>query len=339
MKNKNLKIAVLTLVVIGGGIWGAHKYALHRLEKAFLDYVETEKDDGTMLSYDGYSTRMGFFDLILTIQNPSMQADESWIEKANLEGMLIITISLFSPRQIVFSSQGKSHIYWKSPHPSEPPFITTDGFEGVTSLNEYGRLAKTEIRFTQGQLILPSFKAPYLFTEGGIIKFKKNHQKKQFKLDLSSQSIHLNKEIVTPFGDTIENLDFKASISDVESHKTFSSFLQNWFDASGTLEVEKLQFKWGALDLDSQGTVALDESLQPLIALTAEVKNLNITLQALVEQKLISQKTIPLIQLLLGGIGQREENDSKYKISLTLQDGELSLGSIPLARGLKIQWG
>ena len=319
--------------------WGAYEYASQGLENAFLEYIKTEKDEGTLISYEDYSIHKGILNLALIIRNPSLEAPETWVEKASLQGDLKIQISLLSPQTIQFFSHGKTQIFWKSPDPSHPISLESSAFQGQTSLTEFGRLDKTDVEFTQGQLFLEDGKKPLLSTDGGTVAFKKIHESRKFKFHLTSKNIVLNPEIKSPFGSTIEDLELEASISDLESHRNFKDFLQGWFDASGTAEVKNFKFKWGTLDIDSQGTFTVDENLQPLIALTAKVKNMDSILQALVEKKLISQKSVPLVKLVLAGIGSRIEDHSLYKVSLTLQEGELSLGPVPLLRGLTIKWG
>jgi len=334
-----MKKIVMVLLILGGGIWGGHFYLSSELEKSFHHFVKTQEKVGTKITYDSYHTKLGFLGLTIVLKNPSLVAEESWIQKASIEGDLYIKIALLSSQNIQFSSKGISHLSWKSPDPKGPLFAEFASFTGHTSLNEYGRLYKTEVDFSGTKLFYKEREEPLLRSEGGHLKFSKKHEKKKFKFHLKTKPIFIHKKLKTPFGNEVELLDFKAFISDIDQSSNFQASLRDWYDSSGTMEIDHLKFKWGPLDINSKGTFSLDEKLQPLIALSAKVKNMNNVLKTLVAEKIISKKSVTLVQLVLGALSQMEEGEIQHKFALTLQEGELSLGPIPIIQGVKIDWG
>ena len=89
---------------------------------------------------------------------------------------------------------------------------------------------------------------------------------------MSAEKILLPKEARYPLGRTIGKAAIDAKlIGNPAFGQTPSRTLEAWRDAGGTLEVRRLDLVWGKFDLSGEGTVALDNALQPIVAMTASV--------------------------------------------------------------------
>ena len=102
----------------------------------------------------------------------------------------------------------------------------------------------------------------------------------------------------------------------------------------GTVEVQWLQAVWGALDLRTVGTAALDDELRPLAAMTADIRGFAEALQALAAAGVISTATARTGSMALGLIAKPSSDGSPsvLTVPLTAQDGGLYLGPVRLTR-------
>lgn len=323
-----------------GLIWSGHWYSTRVLETAFLDYVETQKSVDAEISYDSYKVQMGFFKSILTIKNPIVISPNSLITKTQVMGDLKVEARLLTPNSFSFSTDGSATTSWKTFKQGEIPVkVILQNVQGKSSLNEYGRLDQTTLSFGPTEVYDSKDAMPFLTTEKGTVIFRNKHEKKKLDFTLSTDPIKVSERVKTPFGDFIETFFIRVSVTDLEDGDTLKETFQNWYDASGTVEIKELTLKWGALNMTSNGTLSLDENIQPIIALASEIKDMNAVLLTLVEKKIISQKSLTLAQILIGALSQGGEEGTSQKFALTLQEGELSLGPVPIIRGLVIDWG
>ena len=75
-------------------------------------------------------------------------------------------------------------------------------------------------------------------------------------------------------GNTIIELKIKTQISgDIVKPITISS-VGKWRNDGGTVELKEFKINYGPLFGIASGTLALDKSLQPLVALTLRIKEL-----------------------------------------------------------------
>lgn len=117
------------------------------------------------------------------------------------------------------------------------------------------------------------------------------------------------------------------------------AFLANWRDSGGTLEISRLTIGHGPLRLQGSGTFALDELLQPLGAFTARIEGYMETVDALRNTRLLEASTAIAAKLFLTVLAKSPKGQTPYvEVPVTLQDRELSLGSLSLFKLPIIDW-
>jgi hypothetical protein len=99
-------------------------------------------------------------------------------------------------------------------------------------------------------------------------------------------------------------------------------------------------FDWGPLNLDGSATVALDEHMQPMGAGTARIAGYAATLDALVATHVINARAALAAKAVLGLMARTPADGGApvVEVPLTLQDGALSVGRIPLGRMPELSW-
>jgi len=107
-----------------------------------------------------------------------------------------------------------------------------------------------------------------------------------------------------------------------------------WRDLGGTVEVESLELRWGPLKLVAVGTMALDENLQPLAALTATITGFNETIDALTAtgaiQKSEADATKTVLSLLAKPPPRLLGGPPEITVPITIQNQRLSMGPLAL---------
>lgn len=107
-----------------------------------------------------------------------------------------------------------------------------------------------------------------------------------------------------------------------------------WRDASGVLEIERLDIEWMPIEIDFKGTLALDEQLRPLGAGTADIRGLDDLIDGLVGQNVVkrAEATVAKLALALLTRPAKDGGTPVVRLPLTAQDGVLRGGPFVLGR-------
>jgi hypothetical protein len=114
-----------------------------------------------------------------------------------------------------------------------------------------------------------------------------------------------------------------------------------FFQGGKTMDISRFDVMWEHFGLQTNGTLALDEDLQPIAAFSAKIRGLSDLLMVFAEAHLIKKQAIPFIQLALQGFTYKhptEPSKEYHQVGITFQEGSVSLGSIPLWTYPPVLW-
>ena len=159
-----------------------------------------------------------------------------------------------------------------------------------------------------------------------------------FNIDLDDAQFP--RQLKLPLGHSLTKLLGEGKVLGVIRDPRSVDDLARWRDAGGTLEMDRIEVKYGDLFVRANGTFAFDGDMQPVGAMTANIQGFFSTIKALRDAKLIRSRDATMANLVLGALSRRPDNGGPASISLplSLQDGKLSAGPIPLMTVPPIQW-
>lgn len=116
--------------------------------------------------------------------------------------------------------------------------------------------------------------------------------------------------------------------------------LARWRDAGGTLEVESLEMIWGPLRFAGDGTLALDEALQPAGAFSARISGLDTLIDLLEQRGEIQSRQAAFARIALAVLMRAPGNGGppEARIPVTIQNRVLSIGPVPLLELTAVNW-
>jgi hypothetical protein len=144
-----------------------------------------------------------------------------------------------------------------------------------------------------------------------------------------------------PLGDAITQLDADATLSGaVPSTGGFAARAASWRDSGGSLAVSRLGLAWGDFTVASSARIGLDAQLQPVAAVTARMSGYDAAVDALRDGGMMAAGPATAIKAVLGLMAQisPEGGAPVVELPLTVQDGLLTAGRIPLARLPTLRW-
>lgn len=144
---------------------------------------------------------------------------------------------------------------------------------------------------------------------------------------------------VPSLGATIDSVTLSGALKGAVRDGKLRDALAAWRDDGGTIELEQAALRWNSLAASANGTLALDETLQPIGALTATIENQNAVIDAAVAGGTMRAQDANLAKILLG-LMAKPGPDGKKQLTLpvTLQNRRLYLGPAQIAVLPVITW-
>lgn len=151
------------------------------------------------------------------------------------------------------------------------------------------------------------------------------------KLAVDPETLPAEDRPLAAFGPEIALLMADATVNDPPPLTGVpAAWLRQWRESGGDLELQHFKLVWGDVDVEAEGTLALDEEMRPIGALTAKVRGHEQLIDAAVaagQMRAGDAKTAKSVLNILAKAG-----GGVLSVPLTLQDGRVFLGPVPLAR-------
>jgi hypothetical protein len=144
---------------------------------------------------------------------------------------------------------------------------------------------------------------------------------------------------VGPLGDTIDELDFGATVKGVFPSGKLSDAAAAWRDAGGRVELDHLRLNWGSLGATATGTIALDQELQPIGGFSGAVQGYDQILTALVQNGQMRAADAGLARIALTMLAKTgADGKPEIKTAFTIQNGQMFLGPARLGKAPHLTW-
>lgn len=161
------------------------------------------------------------------------------------------------------------------------------------------------------------------------------------RASLNANGITLPDPQLSPFGEKIASLQTDIDILVRPTHAgSLAEQLDIWRRSGGAVEVRRLSVRHGVLGLDGDGTITLDQNLQPEGAFGVSVIGFNPAVDALVAKEFVKRQEGQLAKAALGLFAKVPAGGGPKQIDvpLTIQDRKLTVGPFPLIRVPRIYW-
>ncbi|MEQ9640096.1 MAG: DUF2125 domain-containing protein [Alphaproteobacteria bacterium] len=157
-------------------------------------------------------------------------------------------------------------------------------------------------------------------------------QSPDVNLELASSAEQLSAQGLgpMPFGQVIDKLALESKLRGVIDGPSPDAALAAWRDAGGTVDIDRLLLLWGDLQLETSGTLALDEALRPLGALTARMTGQNAVIDLAVAKGQMSTGAGSAAKAALGVLAAA--GGGVLSVPVRMQDGALFIGPAKVAR-------
>ena len=164
------------------------------------------------------------------------------------------------------------------------------------------------------------------------------HTEPLFGIALRLQQMRLP-VAVAPLGNTIDDLSAGLTVKGALPPGPLIRAISAWRDAGGTVELDHLRLRWGALGAKGAGTMALDQDLQPIGGFSGAIEGYGEILTALVKSGRMGAQEAGLARLALTMLAKAgPDGRPEIATSFTIENGEMYLGPARLGPAPRIGW-
>ncbi|MCU0840012.1 MAG: DUF2125 domain-containing protein [Rhodospirillales bacterium] len=164
-------------------------------------------------------------------------------------------------------------------------------------------------------------------------------QEPGYRLSMSAARLALPGIDVLPFGPEIAELKVEAEVMGALTPMPLPDLLAAWSEAGGAVELTRLFAAHGPVSAEGTGTLTIAGNGQPEAAFSFHVEGFPLLLDRLVAMGLLDGGTAAGIKgLVMPRAKTDADGKTRVRVPLTLQDGVLTLGPVPLATVPVIRW-
>lgn len=337
---KKFKLSLFVAFIALAGVYTYLWYlSANTLEMAVIDQVQNLEKKGYRIAYGGIRVKGFPFTINIEIDDPLIEAPSPVAASISITGVLQGRATIFDPTTVDFSA--------------------TQGVEIQTAL--LGEESKTVLKSEglSAHMPLPKplqdFKLTFHRAHIGALDVKTESLTVGLKLHESDQALNLytldvaqidpGKKLVESLPQVIDRLQATLSLrGKIQVDTPLEDAIAAWYTTEGTLDIGLLSVQWGDLKVDLKGSVAVDERLQPLAAFSAKVYGLDDILTKLKDLGFIHENLLLPLKTTLGFLKESKDDGGRkgksiyHKISLTLQDNDVSVGPLLIYKFPPLNW-
>lgn len=337
---RRIAAIVLILVVlpalVGGVSFALWRWAEHRMARGFSDWE-------TQMVAAGWTVRRG----------RSSSGGWPFAAEFSVEGLIILGGEDIFPGGVEYHGT-RATIRWD---PLKPDVLTARA-EGQQSLRVGFNAA---LPFTADRLEVTvsllnptsagldaaklAFSDPVAGLTIGLLQSQADwHDPKKLALRVSAEAIALPPQPASqfPLGPYIASATVEGDFAGVfpTNPDSPAAGAAAWRDSGGAVALRRIAVGWGPLGLSGSANLKLDKSLQPDVAADLRLVGLDETLSALAAVHTITPRAAQTAKAVVGLMAQAPQGGAAVGVTvpLTLHDGSVAVGAIPLASVGKLDW-
>jgi len=339
-----LVLIVLALVAAaGGGIAGAWWFVGNRLNAEIDAYAAKLQAQGGHLAASS-RTRAGFpFRPTVVLINPDVAfppgAPGPWSWSGDKAA---VAVSLFAPDALDLSVTGSGHLQLAPL--GEPLDLAVQAGTATARITRDSFRESAVVRLANLALAVPS--GATLALDGATLTIARSivpptdEHSEAFGAHVELKNLTLPADQTTPLGrrldDLVLDLHVLGPLAPALDAKAFAA----WREAGGVAQIVRFETHFGPLVIAADGTLALDESMQPMGAGTGRIRGFAPALDALAASQAMklndakSAKTFLTMLARPPSPGQEPE----LRVPLTIQERKLYVGPVALLQMPMLDW-
>ncbi|MEO5375043.1 MAG: DUF2125 domain-containing protein [Alphaproteobacteria bacterium] len=335
-----LPIAVIAAASLYAAFW---LWTKSRIDVGIEAWAAVRRAEGYQVSY-GAPEWTGFpLGIVLTVPAPAIEAPAAgggWNWRAR---SLVARINPFFITEVKVDIVGPQDLRLPSNLGGGAGSVTARSAVVDLAFGGTGRLRLVGLTLDAAEIVgaavpvrLEHVKASAAWTNGN----EADHKATSIAVAIDGRAIDLPPGLRLPFGPRLDDITLKAQVKGRPPAGPIVESLGRWREEGGTVEVETFDVQWSPLRMYASGTLALDEQLQPIGALTARIQGFFEAVDALTREGMVRSRDASMAKVVLGMMAKPSSGGGPSTISvpLTIQERRLFVGPVRLVRLPDVRW-
>lgn len=331
--------AVAVAIAFCGGYAGYWFYVAGKLDQGIDDWASFQRQSGLILDFERTPISGFPFAFSATFRKPHI-AGAFGGQAFDWQGPDVeARVSPFDLRSMTVTGPGHHIVDFGA----GPATIDAAALEVRLGVAGNGTLSTASVTASGAALALPDGKMMAADTATALLQAPPNPPKAdadpllQFAFD--AKDVKLPEGTVLLTADPLSQIQIAGTVKGPMPIAPIRQALAAWRDAGGTVEVASFALAQATLSLTGSATVALDETLQPIVAANLKARGLAETIDLLAEQHRIYPEDAQKMKLFVKG-AERDVPGGYKEVAtgLTVQGGYLAWGPFKLAQVPPIAW-
>ena len=329
--------AVLALLI---GLWCAGWfYAADQARKRMATWTSAQQAAGNVVAYDTLAVGGFPFRIVVAIEGPAYGTPTYRWQATSLA----LAFQPWNLRRFGFRTAGAQRLDIATGNKIETIHLKMDQADGTGSFDAAGNMSAFESEFHTLSIAIeqgPVYGFNTLRIEGRVPANpipKPDGTSLELAFAADQISLPADQAILAP---QIERAAGTIAFNGRLPAQPLIPALIAWRDAGGAIDFARLSLKWGALSVEGDGTVALDNALQPLAASSLQISGFNETMDRLAAAGAIRPEAAGATKFALGLIAKKPDGGGPpvASVPVSIQSQQLFVGPIVVSHLQPIRW-
>lgn len=358
MRRRIAKIALVTVVGVAIAVTAAWYVFVHQTQRTIDQWADAQRKNGVEVNWQGLKFSGFPFRVDAQIGEPELIVRHPNRVAAWKPPLLTFSFSPAAPHAIDFANPGTHNLHIATDDKTWSAVVDAETLKGQALFppKDYRRIEQLTGQFAGVSVTLNDAAEPVTIDRGTIEAIRRgatpvdpqavHPQGASFEFALAMQDIRLPEDFLNANAlDTLDPLISAFSTEVLVNGKLDSgpvdiNSLTAWRDGGGTVEFTSIELHWGPVQIAANGTLALDDNLQPVGSFATQIAGLEQLITAMETGGVLSPSDAAIARITLSILsrGSADGGPDHAEIPITLQERILRLGPIPLMQFQPIAW-
>ena len=309
------------------------------LRHSFEAWVQDRRDEGYALRY-AEPELAGFpLGLDVRVPEPGVESPKGWLWRGPA---LTGGATIWDPLSLALQAPGRHVVEWGPPNGRLSLRLDAAAAAGRAELALDGRLRQADAALTDvdaegplpGPIHIDRLDLTYRDQDGPDPASPEPTGAPPGDLLVTALGVDLPPGLELPLGPRVELFLVEGRVEGPLPAEASRRSLALWRDAGGLLDIHRLKLRWGPLQLEAEGQLALDKELRPTGELTSNLRGGSDLVEHLAERKMIAERAAGALKLAIFALSRNAEDGGPPVVELpvSLKDGLFYLGPVALFR-------
>lgn len=333
-----MRYLVLTGLILGGllGYYVLWSHLADQVAAQADAWIEGQRRQGREVSYE--SRRLWGFPYRLSLTLTKAKWDDPRQPLApRLEAEEVTAhLQLWQREHVIFDLPGRQTAIWSGESGTERRVsLSAERFRASLVIDGAGNWLRVAADLNKPRLQGPADgMVRGEWTAGKLLLHARRAENVPPSLDLAMQvdQALMPEQAKEPFGRAVLSLRLTGNLRGGFYGNSTDDLLTSWRDGGGVIDFSTIALSWGNLRLNGTGSLALDREFRPLGAMSGTTSGTIKVIELLEAHGLTTPRHASAAKASLLTTDEQPDNNGLLvrRIALTAQDGQLSLGGVPL---------